>query len=142
MVTSVKSRKLSQKVKRLRPDRLFDPTIWKRAAQIARHYLIVVQENDEVGGYLGRGVEFPNVMSDGVTPEECIASTREALTLAVATTLEDGAIPPLPASDERPEQVNIRLSALEKLVLEETARARGYRGISDFMRASALASVR
>jgi uncharacterized protein (DUF1778 family) len=56
--------------------------------------------------------------------------------------LEAGAVPPLPASeDRRDEQVNVRLSKLEKLTFEQAARSRGFRGISEFMRTAAMGSV-
>jgi predicted RNase H-like HicB family nuclease len=140
---SVKSRRSSRKSKTLAPDRPFDPAIWRKAENIAKHYAIVVRAEPEVGGYLGRGIEMPNVMSDGATEEACFASTREALTLAVATLLEERQVPPAPNADERRnEQVNVRLSPFEKTVLEDAARSRGFRGISDFMRAATLASVK
>lgn len=133
-----------KKAKKLNPARPIDAAIWKRAGEIAANYSIVVTVEPAVGGYFGRGVEFPNVMSDGPTPEACLASVREALTLAVSTMLEDGEVPPTPNrfSDNRDQQVNVRLSSFERLVLEEAAQSRGYRGISDFMRAATLASVR
>lgn len=82
-------------------------------------------------------------MSDGPTPQKCYEMTREALTLTIATMLEQGQTPPPPFSDEaRTEQVNVRMTGVEKHLIDEAARNRGYRGISDFMRAAALASVR
>lgn len=143
--TFVKSKKSSKPKpsKNLAPDRPFDPAIWQKAEQIARGYSIVVRTEPEVGGFMGRGIEFPNAFGDGVTEQACLADTREALTLVVATMLENGEVPPSPASeDRRDEQVNVRLSRFEKLVLEDAAQSRGYRGISDYMRATSLASVK
>ena len=55
--------------------------------------------------------------------------------------LERGETPPPPASDAgRTEQAKIRLSALEKLRMEEAARAQGFRGIADYLRARALST--
>jgi hypothetical protein len=57
----------------------------------------------------------------------------------VAHMLERGETPPGSASDAgRTEQVNIRLSTLEKLRMEESARTKGFRGIADYLRARAL----
>jgi len=139
---SAKSKSSSRKTK-LDPARPFDPVIWKKAERIARDYAIVIQQSEEFGGYFGRGVEFPGVMGDGTSPEACIASVREGLTLATATLLEKGEVPPMPnsATENRDQQVNVRLSRFEKLVLEDAARSRGYRGISDFMRAATLANL-
>ena len=71
------------------------------------------------------------------------SATREALAVAVATLLEAGDVPPPPASEgKRTEQVNVRLTPEEKLLLEEAARSRGFRGLGDFVRSSALARTK
>jgi len=125
---------------KLKVDRPFDPEILRRARQIAEQYRIVIRK--ENGEYYGQALEYPDAMNDGKTPAECIENTIDIVTTAIATMLEQGEIPPLPASDERrDEQVNVRLSKLEKAVFEETARSRGFRGLSDFMRAATLRSV-
>jgi len=130
------------KDRELRPDRPFDPRILKRARDISRTCTIVLQPDPKLG-YLGRSVEFPYAMDDGRTPGECVRKTRQALVAVVATMLEQGQVPPAPAIESnRSEQVNIRLTAEEKFLLEETARARGFRGLSDYMRATALAGAR
>jgi uncharacterized protein (DUF1778 family) len=57
--------------------------------------------------------------------------------------LEQGQSPPPPASEEmRVEQVNVRLTAEEKLALETAAQSKGYKGLSDFVRAAALTAAR
>lgn len=121
-------------------DRPFDRDVLKRARQIAEGYRIIIRHKD--GDYYGQAMELPGAMNDGKTAAECIENTIDIVTTTVATMLERGEIPPLPASDERrDEQVNVRLSKLEKLTFEEAARSRGFRGISDFMRAATLSSV-
>lgn len=121
-----------------RPDRPFAPATLHRAAEIAAQYQLVLAQ-DEDAGYLGRTVEMPFVMADGPTLEACAAETLEATTAAIATMLEMGQRPPSPAREgKREAQVNIRLTAEEKLTLEESARAAGYRSVSDFIRAAAL----
>ena len=83
---------------------------------------------------------MPTVFADGKTEARCLAATREALTAAIATMLASRQRPPTPAQQERREaQVNVRLTAEERLLLEETARRNHFRGLSDFMRAAALA---
>jgi len=136
-------KKLSvKKQKKLAIDRPFAPEILRRAREIAEQYTIILQPDPDLG-YFGRGLEFPYAMDDGKTPDECVRKTREAFVAAVATMLEKGQIPPAPAVEQRrDEQVNIRLTPEEKFLLEEAARAKGYRGLSDFMRATSLASVR
>jgi len=140
---SRKSRKPSGKrTAELPLDRPFAPHVLQRAREIAEQYAVILQPDPELG-YLGRGLELPLVMDDGKTPDECIRKTREAFVAAVATMLETGHIPPAPATEQRrQEQVNIRLTAEEKLLLEEAARAKGFRGISDFVRSTTLASIR
>jgi len=133
--TSAKSRSSSAKV-----DRPFDSAVLARARQIAEQYRIIVRrEGDE---YFGQAMEMPGAMNHGKTTAECVDNTIDIVTTTIAVMLERGEIPPLPASDElREEQVNVRLTKLEKLTFEEAARSRGFRGLSDFMRAATLSSV-
>jgi predicted RNase H-like HicB family nuclease len=119
--------------------RPFARDTWARAREIASRYQVVVRFED--GEYYGRGLELPGAMNDGRTPDECVKNTREAMAVCVAVLLEQGKRPPLPASGaQRSQQVNIRLTPEEKLLMEESARARGFRGISDYVRALALSS--
>jgi predicted RNase H-like HicB family nuclease len=119
----------------------FDPEILKRARKIAEAYQIVLHYED--GEYYGRGLEFPTAMNDGKTPDECVATTRDILTTAVASMLEDGQTPPPPVSEQkRTEQINIRLTTEEKLVLTEAAHSSGFRGISDYIRNAGLAQAK
>jgi predicted RNase H-like HicB family nuclease len=111
----------------------------KEAAAMAQRYRIVL-ERDE-GAYLARAVEVPTVFASAGTPNECEAKIREMLTIAVATMMEMGDSPPLPASKRRV-QVNIRLSGDEKMILEESAQQAGFRGVSEFVRFAALSFVR
>lgn len=120
-------------------DRPVAPAVWKRAREIAARYQAVLWFED--GEWYGRGVELPGAMADGRTPDECVANLREAFTLGVGHMLETGRTPPSPAVEgARAEQVNIRLSAAEKMELEELARQSGHRGIADYLRAVALGS--
>jgi predicted RNase H-like HicB family nuclease len=131
----------SSKKKRTREaplDRAFDPAIERRARQIAQRYRLVLEPDPEVG-FIGRGLEMPTVFADAPTAEECVQATREALTAAVATMLEMGLRPPVPAATGvRQTQINVRLTGEEKLILEDSARRAGFRGVSDFVRAAAL----
>ena len=82
---------------------------------------------------------MPLVFGEGSTPEACVSDTREALRGAVATLLELGESVSAPAkSGQRTEQLNIRLSTDEKLAIEAAARAKGYAGTSEFVRAAAV----
>jgi predicted RNase H-like HicB family nuclease len=118
-------------------DRPFERGVLERAAKIAAAYQIIIQFED--GEYFGRGLEMAAVMSDGKTPDDCVRATREALTIAVATLLEAGQVPPSPASEhKRSEQINIRVTPEEKLMLEEAARSKGFRGIGDYVRSTTL----
>src|SRR5215207_1577132 len=126
---SAKSKNSSARI-----DRPFDAGILRRAREIADAYQIILQFED--GLYYGRGLEMPTVMNHGKTPDECVRETKDILTTAVAYMLEKGETPPAPASEnKRTEQVNVRLTPEEKLLLEEKARTKGFRGVSDFVRA-------
>jgi predicted RNase H-like HicB family nuclease len=135
LIISGKSKNKSAKI-----DRPFDADVLKRARRIAEQYRIVIRHED--GHYFGQALELPGAMNDGKSPAQCLENTIAIIATTVATMLENGQIPPLRASDERrEEQVNVRLSKLEKLTFEEAARSRGFRGLSDFMRAATLSSV-
>jgi predicted RNase H-like HicB family nuclease len=121
-------------------NRPFSNEILRRARAIAQGYQIIIEFED--GEYYGRGVELPNVMADGKTPDECVSATRDALATGVAFLLENGEQPPPPVSENlRTEQINVRLTAEEKVRLETAARSKGFRGISDFVRNASLASL-
>ncbi len=117
-------------------DRPFDKTILGDARRIADQYRIILER--EAGGFLARSIEMPNVIVHGSSPNQCEKKAREALRVAVATMLEQGRRPPS-AANKRSAQVNVRLTAEEKLLLEETAKREGFKGLSDFIRHLALA---
>jgi predicted RNase H-like HicB family nuclease len=122
-------------------DRPFDPAILKRAEEIAARYQIVIETDPDVG-YFGHVREMPGVMGDGKTPNACVKLTREGAVVAVAYMLECGDEPPVPASsDERSEQVNLRLTPNEKYLMQEAARQQGFRGMSDFVRTTTLNAI-
>ena len=68
--------------------------------------------------------------------------TRKSLLLSVATTIEKGGTPTVPAlakEGRRDRQVNVRIGEDERLRLERLARIRGFKGSADYLRALALA---
>jgi predicted RNase H-like HicB family nuclease len=131
---SVRSKKSSKGSAIGRP---FDPQIMRRARRIAEKYQVILQFED--GEWYGRGLELPNAFGDGKTPDACVKMTREAFAAVVATMIEDGHKPPLPASDAlRDQQVNVRLTTEEKARLEESSQQAGFRGVSDYVRFRAL----
>jgi len=122
-------------------DRPFDPATLRRARDLANAYQIILHFED--GEYYGRALEMPHVTNDGKTPDQCVKATRDILTTAVAYLLESGEAPPAPAAaNKRTEQVNVRLTVEEKLLLEEAARSKGFRGVSDFIRSTTLSNIR
>jgi predicted RNase H-like HicB family nuclease len=133
---SGKSKKSSAKI-----ERPFARKVLSEARKLAEQYQVIVSRQQ--GRWYGRGLELPHVFADGPTPADCIAETRKALTAATAYLLEQGQRPPTPArTGRRTQQVNVRLSAEEKAILETTARRKGFQGLSDFVRAAALESSR
>ena len=128
---------MSNKSKRL--NKKFDNKVLSKARRIAEKYEVILAY--EAGEWSGRGLEMPNVFGDGKTPDECIKNTMEGLISTVAHLLERGETVPAPASEgKRTEQVNIRLTAEEKVILSASARSKGFHGLADFIRAKALTS--
>lgn len=118
-------------------DRPFDKAILARAEEIAADYQIVLKHEDDY--WYGHGLELPTVYGDGKTPQAAIADTREALVATVAYLLEEGQTPPAAAREgNRSVQINIRVTPEEKAVLESRSRAKGFRGLSDYIRTSVL----
>ena len=129
------------KAKHNRLDRPFSKHTLRKASEIVEDYRIILERNDRLG-FIGSSVELPTVFADAKTPEKCYSATKEALTVAVATMIECGQRPPQPASArKRDVQVNIRLTAEEKLLLGNAAVNLGFEGISDFIRNTALNRV-
>lgn len=121
-------------------DRPFSAQVLKEAQRIAAEYQVIM--HCEEGRWYGRSLEMPHVFGDGKTADQCIQDTQEALCGAVACLLEQGNRPPVPAREgTRTQQVNVRLTAEEKAVLETTAKRKGFKGLSDFLRAAALDAV-
>ena len=115
----------------------FAPEILDRAKRFAFAYDLVLRMED--GEWYGHALEYPEAMGDGKTVAACVRATRQALTDAVAVMLEDGQSPPPPAREgHRTAQVNVRLTPEEKAILESQSKAKGFRGLSDFIRSSVL----
>lgn len=113
----------------------------RKAAGIAARYRVVIESID--AGYRGSCIELPLVLVRASTIEACVQRTRTAATIAVATMLEVEQQPPLPPGEERRgAQVNIRLTADERMRIEETARQEGFRSVSDYIRHAALRGPR
>lgn len=122
-------------------EKAFTESVLLKAGKIASDYKIILERSERLG-FIGSAVELPTVFADAKTPEDCYKATEEALTIAVATMLEAGQRPPQPASaGQRTEQVNVRLTAEEKLLFSNAAVNLGFKGISDFIRISALDRV-
>jgi predicted RNase H-like HicB family nuclease len=136
-----KSSSTASRIK-LPPDRPFAAAVLRQAKDLARKYRLIHEPNEDLG-FMGTSIEMPLVFGDGRTPDACVHETREALVSAIATMLENGETPPAPSSEDlRTEQVNIRLTPGEKLLLEEAARSKGFRGVSDFVRTTTLTNIR
>jgi predicted RNase H-like HicB family nuclease len=113
--------------------------VLKEAERLAKEYQVAVRFDPGEGGWVGRCVELPLCIGFGRNPNECVKQTREVIVTAAATMIETGQRLPEPASnDHRTEQVNLRLTPAEKYRLEDSARRGGFRGISDYVRSTAL----
>ncbi len=119
----------------------FKESIVRKAGKIVADYRIILERNERLG-FIGSSVELPTVFVDAKTPEKCYKAVQNALMVAVATMIECGQRPPQPASAKRrTEQVNVRLTAEEKLLFANAAMNLGFKGISDFIRNTALNNV-
>ena len=93
----------------------------------------------EEGEWVGHALEYPEAIGVGKTVQQCMDETRKSLLIGVASMLQDGLTPPIPARQGvRSEQVNLRLTPEEKAVLESRSRTKVFRGIADYVRSSAL----
>jgi predicted RNase H-like HicB family nuclease len=120
-------------------DRPFAAAVLRRAREVVGQYQITLWFED--GQYWGRCVEL-ECIGDGKTPDACVRATRGAAGAVGAYMLEQGEQPPLPAREGvRTEQVNVRLSVAEKVSIEGAANRWGFRGMSDYIRAAALAGM-
>jgi predicted RNase H-like HicB family nuclease len=112
-----------------------------KAKKIAHEYQVILA--CEEGHWYGRGLELPNIHGDGKTVAQCVENTREAFCGWVAYLIEEGQRPPTPAREgTRTMQINVRLTAEEKALLEVTAKRKGFSGLSDFVRAAAMEVAR
>lgn len=116
----------------------FERSVLLQAKKIVADYCIILERNKKLG-FIGSSVELPTVLADAKTPDKCYRTTQEALMVAVAAMIGCGQRPPQPASaKKRTEQVNVRLTSEEKMLLTNAASSLGFKGISDFIRNSAL----
>jgi len=117
----------------------FDADIQAAAEKLADSYDIVLRRDDD-GEWEGHALEYPECVGFGKTVMECMHETRELLISGVGTMLERGQMPPVAARQNlRTEQVNMRLTPEEKALLESRSRAKGFRGVADYMRSTVLA---
>lgn len=136
--SSVKRATTKRRVAERDLERPFSASVLSRAEKIANSYRLVFEPDPDYG-YLGRSVEMPFVMGDGKTIHAAAEQTIEALIAAIATLLESGEKPPTAATaGKRDRQINVRMTADEKMRLEEVAQREGFRSVSDFIRMAAL----
>lgn len=131
------SSKRSGKTRKGAISRPVDPSIMRRAREIAAGYQFIIKR-DEDGEYVGWSAELSGVIGGGRTAQECLQKVMEIQTFAVAVSLEAGEQPPMPGSVRRDVQVNIRMSAEEKMRIEALAERKGFRNISEYLRTTGL----
>lgn len=109
-----------------------------RATELAQQYQLILAR-DPKGGFMGRSVEMPLVFGHGATQLECIADTLDAIVETILVTYEQGEEPPSPASEgKRDVQFNLRLTADERVRIEQRARIAGFTSVADYIRRAAL----
>ena len=119
--------------------RPFDPKHLAIARELATQYKLVIEHDPDSKCYIGRTIELPSTYGEGATVESCVRDTIKATIASICTMLEMGKRPPSPSREgTRDQQLNVRLSSDEKLVLEAAAERDGFRSVSDFVRSAAL----
>lgn len=122
----------------------FDATVLERARALANQYRIQLRQLKKKGGanYVAHALEVPTARAAAYTPDDAVAEVRRQAVLIVAEMMDEGRKPPFPAGDaRRSEQVNVRLTMEEKMMLEDCARQEGFRGLSDYVRAAVVAKL-
>jgi predicted RNase H-like HicB family nuclease len=110
-----------------------------RAARKALATYTLVIEPDSQLSYIGWAKELSTVFAGGPTPEDCVATLKFSLESALSAMLEEGLELPRPISEaKRTQQVNIRLTPYEKQLLMRESAKRGFRGVSDLIRAQTI----
>jgi predicted RNase H-like HicB family nuclease len=122
--------------------KILTPAVLRKAEKLVDGYKIVIEPHKEAG-FVGSAVEFPTAFAKGKTREECLKTTKEVLTAAVATMIHLGGTPPTPASAQRrTTQVNVRLTPAEKDMMSRVAAESGFKGLGDFLRAAAIKATK
>ena len=122
--------------------KILTPAVLRKAQKLVDGYRIVIEPSGKAG-FVGSAVEFPTAFARGKTREKCLKATREVLTAAVATMIHLGGTPPAPASAQRrTAQVNVRLTPTEKDLMTRAAAESGFKGLGDFLRATAMTSAK
>lgn len=135
---STTSRRSSAKTNSAASQQGFDPKILARAKRIAHGYRIIIERHADLG-YKARSLEIPTAFADGRTPNACVKAMEDALVATIATILVNNKRPPLSSRQAKTgAQINIRVNMLDKLLLEEAAEERGFKGVSDFVRTVAI----
>ena len=120
-----------------------NPALDARAKEIASQYRILIDGPSSDGWYTGTAVEMLMVSGLGQTIQACYDRTLRNLTLGVRLMLEEGQKPPRPSQPtQRTEQLNLRVSGEEKLLITEAAREGGFAGASDFIRTTVMSALR
>ncbi|MFN0130919.1 MAG: type II toxin-antitoxin system HicB family antitoxin [Phycisphaerales bacterium] len=135
-ITSAKS-SAGRRPRELRPGDLTPQTL-ERAALWVDGYRFVTERTDD-GTFMAHSIELPAVVAMGDSPEAALHAAIEAQRLAVALMLHDRVHPPLPTgSGKRDQQVNVRMSAQERLLMDAAAKASGFSTIADYLRTAAI----
>ena len=137
--SSKRSKETTKAPKKADVDAPFDAAILRKAREIVSSYRFIIRPSEKLG-YVASILELPLVFTDGKTQEQCLKNAMFGAETAIASMLEADQTPPL-SSNRRTEQINIRLTSEEKLILEEESQRKGYKGLSDFVRDTALAEV-
>ena len=116
--------------------------VLRKAEKAVSGYKITIEPNQRFG-FAGSAIEFPTVLGRGKTREECLQDTQEALKVAAAAMLYLGGNPPKPApAQARTEQVNVRVTRTEKVLMQKAATHLGFRGVGDFVRNTIMECVK
>jgi len=73
------------------------------------HYIILLHEDKEQGGYWVTVPALPGILTQGDTLEQAIANAREAISLHLRGIIADGE--PIPGDEENTQAITIAVDA-------------------------------
>ena len=111
-----------------------------KARGFALRYRIILTPTDD-GSFIANAMELPGIIIQEATLTKVVEELHNVLIEVIVRLLREGNAPPQPTAGRRLEQVNVKLSLEERSLMESAARARGNRGVADYLRQLGLEHI-